>query len=169
VEAWQVLGAIGVLAVLGLVKTRAKPAPSKSQRPPTRREKYPGDFTGTVRFEYAPNPNGAPNPGEVVWTWVPFEEDHTKGKDRPVLLMGRDGTWLVGLMLTSKDHDGRPAGRERWMDIGAGDWDRQRRPSEVRLDRIVRIDPRTVRREGATVPRSTFDAVSRSLSDLHNW
>ena len=35
----------------------------------------------------------------------------------------------------------RGATRRRWIDIGAGAWDSQRRPSEVRLDRIVRIDP----------------------------
>ena len=46
---------------------------------------------------YAARPDGRPDPGEIVWTWVPFEEDHTQGKDRPVLLIGRDGRWLLGL------------------------------------------------------------------------
>lgn len=168
-EAWQVLAGIATVAIFALVRTRAARTPQRNTSVRRRREHYPGDFSGRINFEYAPNPNGAPNPGEVVWTWVPFEEDHSKGKDRPVLVMGRDGTWLVGLMLTSKDHDGARPGKGSWMDIGAGDWDRQRRPSEARLDRIIRIDPRAVRREGATIPRSTFDAVSRSLSDLQNW
>ena len=30
----------------------------------------------------------APEPGEVVWTWVPYEEDPTRGKDRPVPVIG---------------------------------------------------------------------------------
>jgi len=131
------------------------------------RKPYPGDFTGTVRIEYAPDPDGNADPGEIVWTWVPFEEDHSKGKDRPVLIIGRDGPWLLGLQLTSKDHD-RDAADEarwgrRWMDIGTGAWDRKRRPSEVRLDRILRIDPGAVRREGATLDRKRFEAVARSL------
>ena len=32
---------------------------------------YPGDFRGTAKISYAPSPNGRPEPGEVVWTWVP--------------------------------------------------------------------------------------------------
>ena len=137
---------------------RAAPAPASS---------YPGDFTGTVRVEYAPHPDGSPDPGEIVWTWVPFEEDHAQGKDRPVLLVGRDGRWLLGLMLTSKDHDLDAADEarwgRRWVDIGAGPWDRQGRPSEVRTDRIIRVDPAAVRREGAVLDRRMFDRVARSL------
>ena len=68
--------------------------------------KYPGDFRGTAAVRYAPSPDGAPDPGEIVWTWVPYEEDHTQGKDRPVLLVGRSGPRLLALMLTSKDHSG---------------------------------------------------------------
>jgi hypothetical protein len=49
-------------------------------------------------------------------------------------------------------------GRE-WMDVGSGPWDHQGRPSEVRLNRLLRIDPAGVRREGAALPRATFDAV----------
>lgn len=134
-------------------ETRAPGAPSA----------YPGDYRGSVRAEYAPQLDGRPDPGEVVWTWVPYEEDHTRGKDRPVLLVGRDGPWLLGLMLTSKDHtrdatDEARHGR-RWMDLGAGPWDRQGRESEVRLDRVVRVDPESVRREGAVLSEALFTAV----------
>ena len=133
--------------------------------PPT----YPGDFTGRLVPAYSPKPDGRPDPGEIVWTWVPFEEDHRQGKDRPVLLVGRDGPWLLALQLTSKDHDGRPVSARgpRWVDIGAGDWDRQRRPSEVRVDRVVRVDPKAVRREGAVLPRDRFEAVARAVAGLH--
>ena len=27
------------------------------------------------------------DPGEVVWGWVPYEDDPAQGKDRPVLLL----------------------------------------------------------------------------------
>jgi PemK-like, MazF-like toxin of type II toxin-antitoxin system len=94
---------------------------------------------------------------------VPFEEDHARGKDRPVLIVGRDRGWLLGLPLTSKDHD-RDAAQEHasgrdWVDIGSGAWDSQRRPSEVRVNRILRLDPSTVRREGSVLAVDRFADV----------
>lgn len=128
---------------------------------------YPGDFTGVPEVVYAPQPDGEPDPGEIVWTWVPYEEDHRQGKDRPVLLIARDGRWLLGLMLTSKDHDrdarDEAAHGRQWQDIGAGAWDRQGRPSEVRVDRVIRVDPRAVRREGAVLDAARFDQVAASV------
>ena len=112
---------------------------------------------------YAPQADGEPDPGEVVWGWVPFEEDPSQGKDRPVLVIACSGDVVVALPLTSKDHD-RDADRQAragrvWMDVGTGDWDRQRRPSEVRLDRALVLDVKAVRREGGAMPKPVFDAV----------
>ncbi len=120
---------------------------------------------------YAPRPDGKPDPGEIVWTWVPFEEDHSQGKDRPVLVIGREGAWLVALQLTSKDHDlderqERRSGRE-WVDIGSGPWDSRGRPSEVRINRLVRVDPTAVRREGAVLTQDRYDAVVASVRAHH--
>ena len=42
------------------------------------------------RLVYAPDLDGRADPGEIVWTWVVYEDDPTKGKDRPVLVVGRD-------------------------------------------------------------------------------
>ncbi len=135
--------------------------------PATGRPVYPGDYDGPLQPTYAPQPDGRPDPGEIVWTWVPYEEDHSQGKDRPVLLVGHDGPWLLALQLTSKDHDGRPArrGGPQWVDIGAGPWDRQRRPSEVRVDRVIRVSPDAVRREGAVLVRERFDLVAAAVQD----
>lgn len=128
---------------------------------------YPGDFRGTVSPRYSPNPDGKPDPGEIVWSWVPYEEDYSQGKDRPVLLIGRDGGWLLGLMLTSKDHDnGRRS--DGYVDIGTGSWDPQGRPSEVKVDRVVRINPADVRREGAVLDKRTFQQVARRLDRQHD-
>jgi hypothetical protein len=120
------------------------------------------------RIRYAPHPDGRPDPGEVVWAWVPYEEDPTQGKDRPVLVIGEDDGLLLALALTSKDHD-RDAEQERragrvWMDVGTGPWDARRRPSEVRLNRLLRLDPTSVRREGAALPRDVFDAVAAAAT-----
>ena len=74
-----------------------------------------------------------------------------------MLVIGEEGDQLLALQLTSRDHDVDAAQEQRdgreWMDIGTGDWDAQRRPSEVRLNRLLRIDPAGVRREGARCPR----------------
>ena len=98
---------------------------------------------------------------------MPFEEDHSQGKDRPVLIIGRDGAWLLGLMLTSKDHDHDPVadgrGGPQWVDIGSGPWDRRGRPSEIRIDRIIRIAPDGVRREGATLDEGRFAMVAEAV------
>jgi hypothetical protein len=127
------------------------------------------DAEGTV--QYAPELDGEPDPGEVVWAWVPFEEDESQGKDRPVLVIGRDGRTLLALALSSKDHDVDAEDEARygrhWMDIGSGTWDREGRPSEVRLDRLLRLEERGVRREGAVLDRATFDAVIRRARAYH--
>ena len=130
---------------------------------------YPGDFRGTAKVQYSPSPNGRPEPGEIVWTWVPFEEDHTRGKDRPVLLVGNHGRYLLGLMLTSKDHDGDERRSDDYVDIGTGPWDRQWRPSEARLDRILQINPGDVRREGAILDAGRFRDISSALRARHGW
>lgn len=153
-----------------------RPRRPGDRRPPRRiprRERqpgyrpYPGDYTEPIRPLYSPNLNGKPDPGEVVWTWVPFEDDHRRGKDRPVVLIGHDKPWLLALMMTSKDHD-RDAHRasssgRRWMDVGSGAWDHRGRPSEVRLDRIIRVHPDDVRREGAVIDKELFDRIAREV------
>lgn len=137
----------------------------------TARAAYPGDFVGAPRWEYAPEPDGLADPGEVVWAWVPYEEDHSQGKDRPALVVGRDGPWLLAMPLTSKDHD-RDAAQEaragrHWVDVGSGRWDSSGRPSEARVDRVVRLDPLSVRREGAALSRARFDSVVEARIQVH--
>jgi len=128
---------------------------------------YPGDFIGPAALRYAPHQDGVADPGEVVWTWVPFQEDFDKGKDRPVLIVGQDGPWLLAVPMTSKDHD-RDARQEAsegrfWHDLGSGPWDSAGRPSEVRVDRIVRVDPRAVRRIAARLDSSRFEEVAEAI------
>lgn len=128
---------------------------------------YPGDFTARPRITYAPFDDRAADPGEIVWTWVPYEEDHSQGKDRPVLVIGRDDRWLLALQVTSKDHDrdrAQEASQGRyWEDIGSGAWDSQGKPSEVRVNRIIRVDPAAIRRIGAVLDKERFDLVAAEV------
>jgi hypothetical protein len=140
----------------------------RSARRAARRSAVP-----TIDVRYGPRPDGLPDPGEVVWAWVAYDEGDGRGKDRPVLVIGRRGAELVGLMLTSKDHDRDAADEARWgrvwTDIGSGAWDARRRPSEVRLDRLLVLEPGTVRREGAALDRSRFDRVVSEARRVQGW
>lgn len=104
-----------------------------------------------------------------MWAWVPYEEDYSRGKDRPVLLVGHSGGYLLGLMLTSRDRVPDSGASEDYVDIGVGGWDRQGRPSEARLDRILQLQPDTIRREGAVLDRGRFDKVAAGLRRRHGW
>lgn len=128
---------------------------------------YPGDYRDMINFEYSPSLDGDADPGEIVWTWVPFEEDHSQGKDRPVLLVGRDGEYLLALMMTSKDHNNREHADPNYLDIGSGPWDPQGRASEVKLNRVIRVSPDAMRREGAIMPEDTFRLIERAWT-RHN-
>ena len=122
---------------------------------------------------YAPEQDGEPDPGEVVWAWVPYEDDPGRGKDRPVLVLAVTGSEVLALQLTSIDHDrdaAQEAGEGRyWMDVGSGAWDSQRRPSEVRLNRLLRLDPAAVRREGAALDPTTYAAVVAAAREHHTF
>jgi hypothetical protein len=156
----------------GTAPSRPRP-PGDSASPSSRGEQqaYRGDFTGRASITYTPSLDGDADPGEVVWAWVPYEEDHRQGKDRPVFVIARVDGDLLGLMLTSKDHDRRqgPDDHRRHLDIGSGDWDSQGRPSEVRLDRVLRLAPSAVRREGAILDRERFDEVAAAARDALGW
>jgi PemK-like, MazF-like toxin of type II toxin-antitoxin system len=158
-------------AVLSLLRTATAtataPAARRRAAPPARRTP-PGTDVG-----YRPRADGRPDPGEVVWAWVPYDEGDGRGKDRPVLVIGRRGEDLLGLVLTSKDHDRDAADEARhgrtWMDVGTGGWDARGRPSEVRLDRLLTLDPAEVRREGAALDRALFDRVVDAARRTQGW
>ena len=148
-----------------------EPAREPAQRAPRlRREPTPAERGEPA---YAPERDGEPDPGEVVWAWVPYEEDASRGKDRPVLVLSVDpsrrGREVVALMLTSKEHADAERDGRRWMDVGTGGWDSQGRPSEVRLDRVLHLDASAVRREGSALDERVFTRVADAASRLHGW
>jgi hypothetical protein len=115
---------------------------------------------------YAPQPDGRADPGEIVWTWLPYEDLPAQGKDRPVLVVGREGRMLLGLMLSSQhERDGQPG----WLPLGPGAWDREGRPSWIRLDRVLTVAEDGIRREGAVLDRDRFDSVARALRSGYGW
>jgi hypothetical protein len=118
------------------------------------------------RVAYAPDLDGRADPGEIVWTWVVFEEDPSRGKDRPVLVVGRDSSTLLGLLLSSQE---RHVGDRSWIGIGSGTWDYEGRASWVRLDRVLDVPEEGIRREGAILDRETFDRVAHRLRAEYSW
>jgi PemK-like, MazF-like toxin of type II toxin-antitoxin system len=115
-----------------------------------------------LHIEYSPHLDGDPDPGEVVWTWVPYEEDPAHGKDRPVVIIGRKGAALLGVALTSKRHD-----NELQVVVGSGPWDNEGRVSYAKVERLLEVDPDQVRREGAVLQRRHFDDVVAGVRRAH--
>ncbi|MGE2690410.1 type II toxin-antitoxin system PemK/MazF family toxin [Mycolicibacterium pulveris] len=118
------------------------------------------------KLVYAPDLDGRADPGEIVWTWVVYEDDPNRGKDRPVLVVGRDRTTLLGLMLSSREHHGDDP---NWVPIGAGSWDYESRQSWVRLDRVLDVPEEGIRREGAILEREKFELVAARLRAEYAW
>ena len=140
-----------------------QPAPGTG-RPVASRTRASSDRARTV--SYSPDLDGKADPGEIVWTWVVYEEDASQGKDRPVLVVGREGATVLGLMLSSRSRrDGDPD----WLALGPGSWDAERRESWVRLDRVLDVPEDGIRREGAVLGRTRFDAVAARLRADHGW
>lgn len=127
------------------------------------REIYTAERAATL--EYSPDLDGLADPGEVVWAWVPYEEDPERGKDRPLLVVGRHRRRLLAMMLSSRRHDDS----DDWLDLGAGAWDREGRDSYLRLDRVFALDEDDIRREGAVLDPERFAQVAAVLIRLHGW
>ncbi|AKA03352.1 type II toxin-antitoxin system PemK/MazF family toxin [Streptomyces noursei] len=140
--------------------------PLPGSQGPTATVEVPPRAVGAVAMSYAPDPDGDPDPGEIVWTWVPFEENDGRGKDRPVLVVARETTGtLLAVQLSSKRHsDDRD-----WVAIGAGPWDRAGRDSWVAVDRVLRVHADGMRREACALDRGRFNLVANRLRELHGW
>lgn len=119
-----------------------------------------------LRISYAPERDGDPDAGEVVWTWVPYAEGDGRGKDRPVLVIGRHGSDRVyGVRLTSKSHDGD----RDFLSIGPGPWDSQGRPSWVDIEQLYSVHPEGMRREASALDSARFAVVAQALHRRYGW
>ncbi|WP_017596001.1 type II toxin-antitoxin system PemK/MazF family toxin [Nocardiopsis potens] len=122
---------------------------------------------GATSLEYAPEPDGRADTGEVVWTWVPYEENDGRGKDRPLLVVGRKGTRLHALMLSSQEPD--PHEEHDWLELGEGPWDSGGRTSYLCLDRLFEMEEDDIRREGAVLDGRRFAEVAAVLRRRYGW
>ncbi|RNL79117.1 type II toxin-antitoxin system PemK/MazF family toxin [Nocardioides marmorisolisilvae] len=112
--------------------------------------------------DYNPAVDGRPFPGEVVWTWVAYDQDSREGKDRPVLVLAVEGARVTALELRSRREHRPQRARQVWLELGVGDWDRNERESEVRVDRTLTVSIYDVRRVGAELDQRRFDEVVRA-------
>ena len=149
---------------LGRIVASVTAAPAR-RRTPARPRSAPAAASGR-QLVYSPELDGQADPGEIVWSWVAYEDDPSRGKDRPVLIVGRSGATLLALMLSSQDEH---AAERNWLSLGSGEWDRGGRPSWIRLDRVLRLQESAVRREGAVLDRARFDKVAGALRRDYGW
>lgn len=114
-----------------------------------------------LKPSYEPKLDGEPDPGEVVWTWVPFVENDGRGKDRPVLLIARlgDGAW-AGCYLSTKEHRG-------FVSVGSGPWDSKGRESFLSPERVLRVTEQGMRRESSGVDRASFERAVTAVRRYH--
>ncbi|UIP58780.1 hypothetical protein DSM26151_16650 [Agromyces marinus] len=117
-----------------------------------------------MRFSYAPERDGEPDPGEVVWTWVPYEERDGRGKDRPVVIVAAgERESFLAVQLTS-----RPQGRDA-VELGTGAWDGQGRPSWAKIDRVFKVHADGMRREAATLDAARYRRLVEALAERYGW
>lgn len=180
---WAIVVAILLLILRGLGKRRRRLRSTKSKpqgyrgprdtRGPVHRGDnvpQPGRYGPTatrnltmdeivrLRPGYAPAPNGLPDPGEIIWTWVPYAEGNGEGKDRPVLIIARiDERSFAACYLSTKQHSG-------YVSIGKGPWDRSGRESFVSPERVLRVYNLGVRREGQVVPRAAYEKAVAGIA-----
>lgn len=110
---------------------------------------------------YEPSTDGDPDPGEVIWTWVPFIENDGRGKDRPVLILARvDSQTVAGCYLSTKQH-------KNYISVGTGKWDSQGRQSYLNPLRVLRVSNEGMRREGAIFPQKQYEKAMTEIIDCH--
>lgn len=119
-----------------------------------------------IRIQYAPDRDGAPDAGEIVWTWVPYEENDGRGKDRPVLIIARQSAERVfAVRMTSRSQDGD----RDYLAIGTGPWDSQGRQSWVDIEQLYSVHESGLRREAAVLERGRYAQVAEALSRRYGW
>lgn len=119
---------------------------------------YPGDYPGRPPITYNPHIGKLAAPGEVVTAWVADAADARPGSVAPMLLVGRDGDWLLAVCLVLEGR-GSPAGH---VPIGTGAWAAQQ-AAVVDVRRVVRVHPEDVKSRLEKLDKARFDIVADAL------
>jgi hypothetical protein len=124
------------------------------------RDLTPGELRA-MRPSYSPQLDGAPDPGEVVWTWVPYIEHDGRGKDRPVLIIARlRGEAWAACALSTTPHRG-------FVSVGSGPWDSKGRESFLSPERVLRVTKAGMRRESTALDRTQFEQAVATVKSHH--
>lgn len=167
----RILSTLGEFLGRLVVKKRATVRPNQldpgaGERPGAQTIEVTPERIRDVAVGYSPNRNGRPDSGEVIWTWVPYEENDGRGKDRPVLVIGRQSRDRVyAVRMTSKPHD-----RDRdYISIGSGSWDSHHRESWVDIEQLYSVHDQGMRREAAMLDESRYAVIARALVTRYGW
>ncbi|MFD5434414.1 type II toxin-antitoxin system PemK/MazF family toxin [Kitasatospora sp. NPDC091257] len=142
---WLVLSLLGVAllaaAAAALVR-RTRPAPR------------PAGPTGPK-----PRPGAGPEPQEIWWAQVPFE-DGPGSKDRPCLVLRVRGRTATVAKITSKHHAERPG----VLPLPPGTvGDREGRASWLETDELREVPLSAFRRRAGAVDRQVWARAQRAL------
>lgn len=97
---------------------------------------------------------------------MPYDERDGRGKDRPVLVIGRESDETVyAVRLTSKAHDGE----RDYLALGSGSWDSRGRASWVDIEQIYRVHRQGMRREASVLDFDRFSRVAAALQSRYGW
>ena len=148
------------------VPARTAPGPEDGRSGPTATVEVAPPGRGALRIAYAPDHDGDPDAGEVIWTWVPYAENDGRGKDRPLLVIARQSADRVyAVRLTSKPHDGD----RDFLALGTGDWDAQGRPSWIDIEQLYSVHRDGMRREASALDLNRFVRVADALHRRYGW
>ncbi|MFE5582916.1 type II toxin-antitoxin system PemK/MazF family toxin [Kitasatospora sp. NPDC056531] len=144
---WPVLAVAGfaaLVAVAAVLMRRTRPAP----RP-----------AGPTGPRPRPSTRDSPEPQEIWWAQVPFE-DGPGSKDRPCLVLRVHGRTATVAKITSKHHAERPG----VLPLPPGSvGDRQGRTSWLETDELREVPLSAFRRRAGTVDRQVWARAQKSL------
>ncbi|MER7846746.1 type II toxin-antitoxin system PemK/MazF family toxin [Kitasatospora sp. NPDC096077] len=147
---WVVLLVTGVAvlaAVAGALVRRTRPAPR------------PTGPTGPAGPRSRPSRGARPEPQEIWWAEVPFE-DGPGAKDRPCLVLRVHGRTATVAKITSKHHAERPG----VLALPPGSvGDRQGRASWLETDELREVPLSAFRRRAGTLDRQVWTRAQQVL------
>lgn len=113
---------------------------------------------------YAPAMDGQPEPGEVITLYADLTGNGPA--EHSALVVGHRRAFLLCLVISP---DPAHANDDNWLAIGAGDWDHTGNPGWIRLDQVLGLSIRDIRRHGAVFTRQQFHRVASRLRHNYGW